>query len=294
MIKRFLSFLIAVVILSGIAAAVLYLAVPSRDVSLANLTGDADRGAYVLRLGGCVTCHTKHEGGKFLGGGDPIETPFGSYYPPNITPDETFGIGSWSTEEFVQAVLNGRAPDGRHYAPTFPFTSYVKMSEQDVVDLWAYLKTVETAPLKSTNHDLAPAARIPFAMGIWKTLGFDPTPFAADPNRSDIWNRGAYIVNGPGHCGECHTPRDRLGRTISSAALSGTILMPSKEKVPPITTSTLRERGWNAKGMVLGFKFGFMPDGDVLGGSMGEVIRDDLSHLTDDDINAIATYLLDE
>ena len=170
-------------------------------------SGDPVRGEYVLRLGGCVTCHTDEKnGGAFLAGGRALGSPFGTFYTSNITPDPATGIGGWSTGAFVRAMTEGVSPDGHPYFPAFPYTSYTKMRLDDLVDLKAYLDTVEPVANPVPDHDLRfPFGFRPLLRG-WQLLFFEKGTFQPDPARSETWNRGAYIVNGPGHCANA-TPR---------------------------------------------------------------------------------------
>lgn len=267
-----------------------------QSTNITGIEGDASRGAYALQLGGCQACHTTEGGGAFAGG-VAIATRFGTFYGPNITPSEE-GIGDWSPENFADAVINGSRPQGDHYYPTFPFTSYANLTKQDVMDMWAGLQAIEpsTEPSKPHEINLVLKSRKPAAA--WKVL-FGRSKFASHRIYGDRLSgrqRGEYIVNGPGHCNECHTPRNVLGAMKRDQAFAGATLPGEKknEKVPAITPEALREAGWTKSDLKLALKFGIELDGDVMGGSMGEVIEGSLSHLTDDDIDAIATYLLDE
>jgi mono/diheme cytochrome c family protein len=256
--------------------------------------GDAKRGEYVLRLGGCAACHTDAKNhGQFLAGGRVLKTPFGTFYPPNITPDPMSGIGGWSTGAFVQAMTEGRSPGGRPLYPAFPYTSYTRMTRQDLVDLKAYLDTVKPVANRVPAHDLKfPFGFRPLLKG-WQLLFFHSGTFRPDPAKSESWNRGAYIVNGPGHCGECHTPRNALGAPEHDRFLAGTRDGPDGKTVPNITPN--RENGigdWSKTDITFALQTGILPSGDVLGGAMGEVIEDATSHLTPDDRAAIAEYLL--
>ncbi len=256
--------------------------------------GDAKRGEYVLRLGGCVACHTDAKNsGQFLAGGRALATPFGTFYPPNITPDPESGIGGWSTGAFVQAMTGGRSPDGHPLYPAFPYTSYTRMTEQDLVDLKAYLDTVQPVANAVPDHDLQfPFGFRPLLKG-WQLLFFDPGPFQPDRSQSESWNRGAYIVNGPGHCGECHTPRNALGAGDHGRFLAGTRDGPDGKAVPNITPNPESGiGGWSKSDITFALQTGILPDGDVLGGAMAEVVEDATSHLTPDDRAAIADYLL--
>ena len=255
--------------------------------------GDVTRGAYVARVAGCIACHTDTDGGgAFLAGGPPIVTAFGTFYAPNITPHRQDGIGGWTLSDFMAAMTAGKAPDGRHYFPVFPYTEYTRMTDQDIVDLWAAMQTVPAAPGRPPFHDID----LPFAnrtlLAAWNTLFLKPGSYQPDPRRSDSWNRGAYIVTGPGHCGACHTPRNALGARIEDRSLAGTENGPDGDRVSPITGPALRAAGWTVPDIVFALRFGLTPDGDSLGGSMGHVISDSTSWLSDGDLAAVAEYLM--
>jgi mono/diheme cytochrome c family protein len=254
-------------------------------------TGDPERGEYVLATGGCVGCHTVENGGAFLAGGRELKTDFGSFYAPNITPDPDTGIGGWSDEDFIKALREGVSPTGAHYYPTFPYTSYARMTVQDIVDLKAYLDTIPAVNNPVPDHDLPFPFGIRMSMIGWQLLFFDDAPFVPDPTRSEAWNRGAYLVTGPGHCGECHSPRNILGVVDADRALSGNPNGPEGDAVPNITPGQGGIGDWSQDDIVSALEIGLLPDGDFLGGSMTEVVEDNTSKLTPDDLQAIATYL---
>jgi mono/diheme cytochrome c family protein len=256
-------------------------------------TGDPARGEYVLRLGGCITCHTDQKnGGKFLAGGRALATPFGTFYVSNITPDQKTGIGGWSTGAFVQAMTEGIGPGGHPYYPAFPYTSYTHMTERDLTDLKAYLDTVEPVANAVPEHAVDfPFGFRPLLKG-WQLLFFEDGTLAPDPSRPEAWNRGAYIVNGPGHCGECHTPRNALGARQADRFLAGTRDGPDGKPVPNITPHQDGIGAWGKSDLVFAFQTSILPDGDVFGGAMAEVVEDGLSHLSKEDLDAIAEYLL--
>ncbi|MCY4034592.1 MAG: cytochrome c [Hyphomicrobiales bacterium] len=251
----------------------------------ANLEGNPQRGAYVLRLAGCVACHTNEkENGAFLAGGAPIKTGFGTFHAPNITPHLEEGIGKWSRADFFTALTEGTSPSGAHYYPAFPYGFYARMKDRDIADLWAALRQVKPAPSANGKTELV----FPFSQRAllrpWRRLFFHPR---AMPSPEE---RGAYLVEGPGHCGACHTPRNILGALKHDGALVGAYV--NGERIPPITAEALRQNGWNIEDIVFALETGITPEGDVLGGSMGEVVNEATSHLTLDDLEAIATYLL--
>ncbi len=255
--------------------------------------GDVARGAYVARVAGCIACHTDADGGgAFLAGGAPIETTFGTFYAPNITPHTTDGIGDWSLSDFMAAMTAGKAPDGRHYFPVFPYAEYTRMTDQDIVDLWAAMQTVPPAAGRPPNHDIDQPFSNRTLLAVWNTLFLEPGTYEPDPGRSDAWNRGAYIVTGPGHCVACHTPRNVLGARNEELSLTGTRDGPEGDRVPSITGPSLRATGWSEDDIVFALRFGLTPDGDSLGGSMGHVVSDSTSWLSDEDLAAIAEYLM--
>ena len=279
------------------AAAIAYVAVlPSlgqsrRQVDLASLSGDAERGAYVLRMGGCVVCHTDTpRGGAFLAGGSPLKTPFGTFFGPNITSDEVHGIGGMSLDEFFHAMTAGITPEGAHYFPSFPFTSYAMLSPQDIVDLKAYLDSVEPSATPNQPHDLGWPFSDRSLLGVWKEIQHVNEGFSPDPTQSDEWNRGAYLVNGPGHCGECHTARNALGGT-SGDALAGAGKSAVTPGAPPIAGQRSTIRDWTVDDLVFYFEVGLTPEGDASGGKMNVVIEEGTSHLTAADLTAMAVYL---
>jgi len=255
-------------------------------------SGDAERGAYMLAAAGCVACHTVPKDGAFLAGGRELKTDCGSFFTPNITPDPETGIGNWSNEDFIRAMKKGVSPDGGRYYPTFPYTSYTRMTRQDMLDLKAYLDTVPPVRNAVPDHDLAFPFGIRASMMGWQLLFFDDTPFEADPTQSDAWNRGAYLVNGPGHCGECHTPRNLLGVVDSGRPLAGNANGPEGDAVPNITPHSSGIGGWSEDDIVSMLEVGLLPDGDFAGGAMTDVIEESTSKLSEDDRKAIASYLL--
>ncbi len=251
-----------------------------------------ERGRYLLQAAGCITCHTDEKGGAFLAGGRALVTPFGTFYSPNITADPVNGIGAWSETDFLGALGRGRAPDGRPYYPAFPYTAYSGMAEADMRDLWAYLATVPPAPRENRPHELDFPYSLRLLNGVWQWLYLEARSFAPDPDRDAAWNRGAYLVRHLGHCAECHSPRGWLGAVDRDRALAGNLQGPDGKKVPNITPR--KEDGiggWSETDLTFFFKTGFLPDGDVAGGAMEDVIRQTTSKLTDEDRAAIAAYL---
>ncbi len=250
------------------------------------------RGAYVLRAAGCYGCHTDEKGGGApLAGGRALKTPFGTFYSPNITPHPEHGIGAWSDAEFHDALRHGVTPAGDPYYPAFPYTSYTGMTDADIRDLKAYLFAQDPVETVNKPHELDFPYSMRFTLGIWKTLYFEAGAFEPDPAREAAWNRGAYLVRHLGHCGECHSPRGSLGAVDPDRELAGNPLGPDGGKVPNLTPAEGALAGWSESDIVWAIRDGLTPEGDYLSDSMGEVIEHGTSHLTADDLSAIAIYL---
>ena len=252
-----------------------------------------ERGAYVLRAAGCVTCHTdKENGGEFLAGGRALETPFGTFYSPNITFHREHGLGAWREEDFHRALRHGVAPDGSSYYPVFLYTTFTRMRREDIHALWVYLGTVEASPRANRPHELVWYMRSRLVNRAWKLLFFEPGVYHRDARRSKTWNRGAYLVTAMAHCGECHTPRTVFGSLDADLAFSGTRDGPDGERVPNITPDPETGIGkWSRRDLTSYLSEGLLPDGDYAGGDMVDVIDDGLSHLRPEDIEAIAEYI---
>lgn len=251
------------------------------------------RGKYVFDAADCVACHTDIANqGPSLAGGRRLETPFGIFYSPNITPDEETGIGMWSDDDFVTALRHGRAPDGSHLFPVFPYPSYTLMTEADMRDLKAYLFSLPPVARENRPHEVGPPFGWRFLMAGWKALFFTPGAFRPDPARDEPWNRGAYLATALGHCGECHTPRNMFGAPRVDMALAGTAEGPGGGAVPNITPH--RETGiggWSESDLDTLLTLGMTPDGDFVGGGMAEVVSHSTSKLTPDDRAALIAYL---
>ena len=298
--KRIFIFLVG---LAGLAAGIFYLLTWPDHIGAEELpeyTGNPENGRYMFYAGGCASCHAPPSGGRCdnpkydraddLSGGRCLKTPFGVFYAPNISPDKATGIGGWSTAEFVTAMKNGVAPDGRHYYPAFPYTSYGKMKTTDLIDLKAYLDTLPAVKARSKDHQLPLPFRFRRGLGLWKWLYLDNREFRPDPSVSAQINRGAYLVNGPGHCGECHTPRNILGGPITEKAFSGARNPEGKGIVPNITPHATGLKSWSANDIAYALKTGFTPSFDSFGGSMVQV-QENMARLSKEDRAAIAAYL---
>ena len=283
-----------VVILAVIGAAAFWFITMPATVSadaLGSYTPDLDNGKTMFYAGGCVSCHaTPNQDDKTkLGGGLGLKSPFGTFYPPNISPDRNDGIGGWSEADFVTAMWKGTSPDGSHYYPAFPYTSYQRMRLEDVRDLFAYLKTLPAVQGKVRDHDLPLQFRLRRLVGVWKFLFLDGRPLAPDPGKSAQWNRGAYLVNGPGHCAECHSPRNLLGGIIESQRFAGG---PDPEGgdgfVPNITQAGIGK--YSERDIERILESGDTPDGDSVGGAMARVVANS-SKLPAEDRAAMAAYV---
>lgn len=258
-----------------------------------HLSGDSKKGEYVLRMAGCVACHTDIDNeGVFLAGGAAIDTGFGQFYAPNITPDKQYGIGEWTLNDLYNALTAGISPDKQHYYPVFPYTSYHLLKPQDIADLKAYLDTVPAAAIPSPAHHLKWPFSIRRLMGIWKWLYFKPVQAQEKPEHADTLPRGAYLVNGPGHCAACHSERNLLGGLNLTTPLSGNQHGPEGNPVPAIAGPEADLRQWEKEDIILYLQTGIELDGDAAGGAMSEVIYESTSYLSDEDIEAIAGYLL--
>ena len=258
--------------------------------SLVSYTPNLANGLVVFNAGGCASCHAVPDqpDRSKLGGGLAIPSPFGTFYAPNISPDEKDGIGRWTEAEFIAAVTKGVSPRGQHYFPAFPYTSYAHARIVDIRDLFAYLKTLAPVSGKVRDHALPFPFNIRRNVGIWKLLFFDDRPFAPDTGRSPQWNRGAYLVNGLGHCAECHSPRNFLGGIISAQRFAGGPNPEGEGWVPNITQKGLSD--WSVKDIDYFLKTGQTPDGDSAGGSMVRVIKN-TSQLPETDQAAMADYV---
>ena len=256
---------------------------PAHRPNLAN-------GEVVFNAGGCASCHAvpNQPDRLRLGGGVALKSPFGTFYAPNISPDPNDGIGKWTETDFVNAVMHGTSPAGQHYFPAFPYTSYQHARREDVLDLFAYLKTLPPVAGKVREHDVGFPFNIRRNIGIWKLLFAEGGTFVPDRTKSPQWNRGAYLVNSFGHCAECHSPRNALGGIIRGERFAGGPNPEGEGWVPNITQKGLAE--WSVKDIDYFLETGQMPDGDTAGGSMARVIRN-TSQLSPADRAAMAEYL---
>ncbi|MDO8595894.1 MAG: cytochrome c [Sulfuricaulis sp.] len=253
-----------------------------------------DRGEYLFRAAGCHGCHTDEKNkGPALAGGPALKTAFGTFYAPNITPDSVHGIGRWSEADFIHALREGVSPTGEHYYPTFPYTSYTRLTDADLRALWGYLRRQPPVTQASKPHQLPWYLRARPLMIVWKIFFFSPGQYAPRPGKDEIWNRGAYLAESVVHCGECHTPRNLLGAARRDRYFAGTRAGPENSVVPNITPDKKTGIGrWRKNEIAEYLDSGMTPAGDSAGDLMAEVIDHSTSLLTQADRGAIATYLL--
>jgi mono/diheme cytochrome c family protein len=255
-------------------------------------------GRTMFDVGGCASCHAVPNADPDkvdrtrLGGGLALKTAFGTFYVPNISPDRKDGIGRWTEANFVTALWKGTSPGGSNLYPVFPYTSFQHMKLDDVRDLFAYLKTLPPVPGRVRRHDLKSPFNERRLLAGWKLLFLHGEPFVPDPSRSAQWNRGAYLVNGAGHCAECHSPRDLLGGIVDSERFAGGPTPDGGGWVPNITPIGLQQgdEKWSEKDIVSFLADGMTPSGDFAGSTMAEVIRG-TSLLDPADRAAIADYI---
>jgi len=267
-----------------------------------------DQGRYLATAGDCISCHTRPKGESFAGG-LPLTTAFGVIYSANITPDPATGIGAWSEQQFARALHEGIAADGRHLYPAFPYTAYSKVTDQDVRAIYAYLRSLEPVTYTPPPNEL----RFPFSvralLGGWNLLYSQPRRYVPDPARSAEWNRGAYLVQGLGHCGACHTPRNRFGGERTAQALTGGAYLDEitdeviDDRVTPMDERTVRLwsaanltqastglAAWTVDEIAAYLKSGHNTRAGAFG-PMSLVIANSTSHLSAEDIRAMAVYL---
>ena len=247
---------------------------------------EIEKGKYLVTAGGCISCHRGQTEltSETLAGGLGIDTEFGTFYAPNITPDTSTGIGSWKAEDFIRALKHGRQPSGGFYYPSFPYRAYSKLSDEDVLSMAAYLMFQEPVSMP------IPDPETPIWLARWMIAGWNKLADLSEPF-NEIYddaqlNRGAYLARNLGHCGECHTPRNGLGIPDYSREFAGAEL--GDEIIEPIDADSLKE--WTANNFDIFLLLGLKPDGEFVGGDMNEVIEHNTSKLTDEDRDALAAF----
>lgn len=270
---------------------------PPTDKAAAPAPTLAQRGEYLARIGNCISCHTRHGGEPFAGGliFTAPYTWFGALYSTNITPDRASGIGDWTEEQFVRALREGRSPRHGGLFPAFPYTAFTLVTDNDAKAIFAYLRTIK--PVKYAPPDNSGAFNLRWGMAVWNALFFDARRFEPDSKQSAEWNRGAYLVNGLGHCGACHTPRNVFLAERGDAALSGgaypEFLMPGKNRdwyAVNLTSAAGGLKAWSEDDIKKYLKTGHSRRAGIFG-PMNEVVINSLQYLTDEDAKAMAVYL---
>ncbi len=287
---------LAVLTATAVAALLVLTAAGPSGQTLPAHDPDPARGEVLYHAGGCISCHRTSATAGVTGlpaGGAEFPTPVGTFWPGNLTPDRETGIGSWTAGQFVDAMTSGVSPDRRHYFPAFPYPSYRKMPTEDVLDLWGYLNTLEPVRSPGRNPDVPMAGLARRAVGLWKRPALADAGFHPDPDRTETWNRGGYLVNGPGHCGECHTPRNFLMIPDTSRAFAGgPHPRGDKGMVPGLLDLQVRGRYSDVSDLTLALQFGETLGYDKLSsGGMADV-QMNLAMLPEGDLRAISEYLL--
>ncbi len=278
-------FLLATSLVLIVSALMLFLPPSvSGSAQLSDSSEAIERGEYLVIAGGCISCHRGVEDEETFTGGLALETDFGTFYAPNITPDSETGIGGWDAKDFLRALKHGRTPGGSFYYPAFPYRAYAGLSDEDVLDIGSYLMSLE--PL---NHAV-PDAQTPiwlnrFAMAGWNLLA-DMSEAEPEVFDNELVARGAYLARHLGHCSECHTPRNGLGILDASREFSGATL--GEEVVEPIDAEALAQ--WTTQNFDLFLLLGMKPDTEFVGGDMNDVIEHNTSKISDEDRDALAAF----
>ena len=292
--KRLFLTLIAVLGLASLAILALQTwrdpGADTASVAVADTRAQVDKGRYLARAGNCMACHTAR-GGQQYAGGRAIATPFGAIYSPNVTPDAATGIGSWSADDFWRALHNGKSKDGSFLYPAFPYPNYTKMVRADADALYAYFRTI--APVRQPNreHTLAFPYNQRWLLAFWRALYFTPGEFQPQAGQSAEWNRGAYLVQGLGHCSACHSARSALGGTLAQQGLGGALMPGALWYAPALSSDPVSGLGdWPVAQLASLLKTGVSERGAAIG-PMAEVVGASLQHVSDTDVTAMATYL---
>jgi mono/diheme cytochrome c family protein len=295
--KRLVSGIAVLAVAGAAAAYVLSAPKPLDDERLAAIGGleaNAAAGETLFWAGGCASCHAapgaKGDAKLVLSGGVRLKSDFGTFIGPNISPDPEAGIGQWPVEDFANAMLAGVSPDGGHYYPAFPYGSYTRMSDQDIADLFAFLKTLPASDIASLPHEIGFPFNMRILLGGWKLLFFTDAPRVTLASSTAELARGQYLVEGPGHCGECHTPRNMIGGFMPGEWLAGARNPEGEGVIPNITPGGKPVGDWSASDIAYYLESGFTPDFDSAGGSM-VAVQENMAKLEGSDRDAIAAYL---
>lgn len=265
-----------------------------------------ERGKYIFNLSGCMNCHSPDRN-KPLAGGLEMNTPFGKFYTPNISKDPKFGIGNWTDKDFIRAVKKGISPSGKFYYPFFTFSSFTKLTDEDVIAMRAYMNTLPA----STNENKAHQVKFPLNQRAilvgWRALNFKKNlvstkeeavfkyqgTFRKHEDKSDEWNNGAYLVEAALHCTECHTPRNKIGGLEVDKWMSGALFSDEKNPAANITPDATTGLKWGREDWKTFLSDGTTPDGDDVGGEMYKVIKYGTRTLSESDMDDVITYLMD-
>lgn len=245
------------------------------------------RGAQVAALGNCNVCHTK-ENGEAYAGGLPLPTPFGTIYGTNLTPDPETGIGRWSEEAFTRAMRRGIDREGAHLYPAFPYDHFAKMTDEDIKAVYAFLMTRDAVRAETPANDLRFPFKFRMLVAGWNLLYLDDHPFQPDPSRDELWNRGAYLAEGAGHCSSCHTPRNRFGAEDKGHAYDGGVA--ENWRAPALNEKSPAPVPWTEDHLFTYLRSGFVEQHGVAAGPMAPVVRN-MADVPDQDVRAIAHYI---
>lgn len=260
------------------------------SVPVADTAGQLKRGEYLARAGNCMACHTER-GGKEYAGGRAIATPFGNIYSSNLTPDRETGIGTWSADDFWRAIHAGKSKNGQFLYPAFPYPNYTKVTRADADAMYAWFRTLTPVQQANKQHELRFPYNQRILLAFWRTLYFTPGQYKPAADQTAQWNRGAYLVQGLGHCAACHTSRNALGGTVAQGDLAGGMIPMLNWYASSLTVDAGTGLGdWDASDIASLLKTGVSQRGAVFG-PMAEVVGKSLQHLSDEDIGAMATYL---
>jgi mono/diheme cytochrome c family protein len=255
---------------------------------------DLGNGERMFNAGGCVSCHAapgaEGDAKRVLSGGLALKSPFGTFHVPNISPDPKAGIGEWTLAEFGNAMKRGVGRNGEHLYPSFPYGSYARMKDQDIADLYGFMKTLPVSNNIAAPHELGFPFNIRLAVGGWKLLYFNDAPRVELAGADPLVLAGQYLVEGPGHCGECHTPRNALGGFKAGKWLAGGPNPEGEGRIPDITPGSKTMGAWSTDEIAAYLETGFTPDYDSVGGSMVDV-QQNMARLKAEDRAAIAAYL---
>jgi mono/diheme cytochrome c family protein len=298
-LRKVVRVLLALIAAVALAFYLLTIPVTVPASALPDHAPDLKNGKYMFTAGGCAECHAAPvkacddlniEDETVLPGGRCLNTDFGVFHVPNISPDKETGLGKWTTLDFVTAMKRGIAPGGVHLYPAFPYTSYQRMTYEDLIDLKAYLDSLPAVSHTAPAHALRFPFNIRRGLGLFQRLHVDGKSFTPDPKASDEVNRGAYLAMGPGHCVECHSPRDALGGIISAQEFAGAHSPEGDSTAPNITPSEDGIGDWDEADIAYLLETGNTPDFDVIGEAMVPV-QENMAKLTSEDRNAIAAFL---